>query len=204
MVESLVMEGETSSTGRSGHRAIVWHAPDAAAPPKLMAALAERGIEAVRVQSPYRALAELCRAGRAGAPAIVLVHPEVLSDAVALLEAKSRYAPGARCWMYGPALNPALRAIVESDIAAWGGVRQPEVVVRPRAGDDSLRIESHREAPRPRPSPPRLKLAGDPAALPALDPAECEAEVESKAPLLTPEELRMLLGDDEPGSVGER
>jgi hypothetical protein len=186
----------------------VWHAPDTTAPAKLMAALAERGIEAARVQSPYRALAELCRAGvggRAAAPAIVLVHPEILSDAVALLEAKSRYAPGARCWMYGPALNPVLRAILESDITAWGGgVREPEVVVRPRAGDDSLRIESHREAPRPRPSPPRLKLAGDPAALPAMDPTECEAEVESKAPLLTPEELRMLLGDDEPGSVGER
>src|ERR1700690_1550007 len=97
------MEGAARQTQESGPRAIVWHAKDAPPPPRLMAALAARGIEAIRVQSPYRALAELCRAGRGTSPAIVIVHPETLPDAPALLESKSRYAPGARCWMYGPA-----------------------------------------------------------------------------------------------------
>ena len=198
MVESPRMEGEPSHIGQSGHRAVVWHAPEVPPPPNLMAALAGRRIEAVRVQSPYRALAELCRAGIPAQPAIVIVHPESLADVPAFWDAKARYAPGARCWMYGPIVRPVLRAIVDADIAAWAGPRQPEIVVKP----DSLRIgpEPRRDVPRPRPAVPKLKLAGEPMAVPAEGPAE-EA---SKAPLLSPEELRMLLGDDEPDAAGER
>ncbi len=168
MVESPRMEGEPSHIGQSGHRAVVWHAPEVPPPPNLMAALAGRRIEAVRVQSPYRALAELCRAGIPAQPAIVIVHPESLADVPAFWDAKARYAPGARCWMYGPIVRPVLRAIVDADIA--------------------------------RRAVQKLKPGGEPMAVPAEGPAE-EA---SKAPLLSPEELRMLLGDDEPDAAGER
>jgi hypothetical protein len=168
-----------------------------------MAALADRGIAVSMVQSPFRALAELCRAGRGASPAIVIVHPELLPDAVALLEAKARYAPGARCWMYGPADRPALRAIVESDIAGWGAPERPEVVVPPRQEPDSIKIDTHRERPQAhpaRPAVPRLKLTEEPA---PISPQADEPEP-ATAPLLSPEEIRMLLGDDEPGAAGER
>lgn len=202
------MEGATGQSQEGGHRAVVWHAPDTAPPPNLMAALAARGIEATGVQSSYVALAQLCRAGRGASPALVIVHPETMSDAVALWQAKSRYAPGARCWMYGPAASPTLRAIVEGDIMAWGGGdrREPEVVVKPQPNkaEDSLKIGPRRDPPGPKPRSggPRLKLAGEPLPLPP--PGGEPAEEASPAPLLTPEELRMLLGDDEPGATEQR
>lgn len=189
------MEGEAGT--QPGHRAIVWHAPDQPPPPQLMAALASRGIQTAQVQSPFRALAELCRAGRGSAPAIVIVNPERMPDTVALLEAKARYAPGARCWMYGPATQPALRAIVEGDVSAWSGVKEPQVVVRVPESD-SIKINAHRPPPRPaRPATPRLKLTEEPA------PVDAES-AQPTSPLLSPEEIRMLLGDDEPGAAGQR
>ena len=163
-----------------------------------MAALAERGVETVRVQSSYRALAELCHAGRGASPAIVLVHPESLPDAAAAWEAKARYAPGARCWMYGPAADPKLRAVVETDVAAWPGAPRPETVVTPQPTPpaDSMRIGPRPPLPRPPAGPPKLKLTGEP--LPVGPGAEEDPKDASKAPLLSAEELRMLLGDGEP------
>ena len=62
----------------------VWHAPDQPPPPKLLAALSGRGIALVRVQSAFRALAELCRKGRGESPTLIVVHPELMPQVVPL------------------------------------------------------------------------------------------------------------------------
>ncbi len=210
------MEGETRQGESGGHRAVLWHGPGVAPPVRLTTALAQRGIKVTAVQSPYAALAELCRAGRGSSPAIVILHPETLPDAGALWEAKLRYAPGARCWMYGPAAKPTLRAIVDSDVQSWGaGTREhePEIVVRPRpapppgAKDETYKIGPRREpAPaRYKPATPQLKLTEEPLPAPISGPPQGGASEESsRSALLTPEELRMLLGDDEPGTAEKR
>lgn len=175
-------------------RVALWHAPGVEPPPLLLNALAARKIAAVPVQSSFRALAELCRGGAA----LVIVHPETMADAAAVWEARARYAPGARLWMYGPASNPKLRAIVEEDVAGW-----LTVVVTPRPEAAPPRPA----APQPRPAaPPRLKLAGDGEVPPEAAPVEDGdgAAKESRAGLLSAEELRMLLGDDEPDAASGR
>src|SRR5438046_1522216 len=83
-------------------------------------------------------------------------------------------------WRWG---NPALRAVLESDAAGWGGPerREPEVVVKPWPGeaDDSLKIGVRRDAPA-WPATPRLKLAGEP--LPIPPPGNELSEEASRAP----------------------
>jgi hypothetical protein len=123
----------------------------------------------------------------------VIVHPESMPEAAALWEARARYAPGARFWLYGPESAPQLRAVVEADVATWGA--KPEVVVKPYP--PRTEPEARGEA-RPRGGQPRLKLAGDGGAQP---PPEGEEE---RGNLLTPEELQMLLGEDEPGTGEQR
>lgn len=174
----------------------LWHAPEVEPPALLLKALAARKIAAVPVQSSFRALAELCKGGAA----LVIVHPEAMVDAPAVWEARARYAPGARLWMYGPASAPKLRAIVEEDVAGW-----LRIVVTPRPEV----VPARAAVPQPRPvsaPPPRLKLAGDGEVPPEAAPAE-EGEgaaKDSRAGLLSAEELRMLLGDDEPDAASGR
>jgi len=185
------MEGVVRQTEGSagGFTVIVWHAPDCPPPPKLLAALADRQIAVLRVQSAFRALAEVCRRGRSELPALIVVHPEMMANVVQLWEARSRYAPAARLWMYGPSADPKLRAIVDADITAWGP--KPEIVPQAAA------------RPRAAVAQPKLKLAGE-GQVPPGPPESDDGEDGAKPSLLSPEELRMLLGDDEPPAVQER
>lgn len=126
---------------------------------------------------------------------MVIVFPEMLTDAAELCAAVDVYAPGVPRWQYGPASNPTLRPIVDADVNAWSGRIQSagaavaEVVV-PRVS---------------RAGGPQLRLAGEGPAE-GLDnrretaDAEFSGEAPSppvarSGPLITDEELRMLLGE---------
>jgi hypothetical protein len=216
------MDGSTGVSPRpaSTFTVALWHPAGTPPPPKLVGELARRGITVRPVTSPFMALATLCREARrsAGAQvALVLASPEALPDAAAVYDAAMQYAPSARVWLYGPEANPTLRAVIDSDVDRWRGGSEPgqraesapAVVVHPGA--------MPRPAPRPvaqanagyrtkQPAQASLRLSGagpmDPGRKPAdLGGDELAGQEEPARPsqLLTPEELRMLLGEDDPG-----
>jgi hypothetical protein len=141
------MEGASGDTG-TGFAVALWLPAGVIPPPRLVQALTGKRVKIDQVTSPYAALAAMCRASRAAREAraasslaLIVVHPEQQPDARLVVESAAKYAPGIRCWMFGPASNPRLRAIVESDVAAWGGSteREPEIVVRPRPSEVEAR-----------------------------------------------------------------
>jgi hypothetical protein len=215
------MEGPPEGARQDGDATFVvvlWHDPASAVPDQLAAALGSKGIVTTRVTNPFMALAVLCRlshraAERPDQTALVILSPERLADAPAVCDAASKYASTARRWMFGPASNPVLRPIVDADVETWRGpaAPMPEVKVVPGA----VRAAKMRPATPPPPlsyraSPagaPALRLTGDGPLDPLVKPAdgdggelagqEAKAETPRASTLLSAEELRMLLGDDD-------
>lgn len=228
------MEDSSGDSG-TGFSVALWLPEGVVPPPRLVQALSGKGIRVEPVRSPYAAMAAVCQASRAaraargsvaGGLALIVVHPEQQPDAAAVLESASKYAPGVRCWMFGPATNPKLRAIVEGDVEEWGGApaREPEIVVRPRPIEREIeaRPVSPKQSPpaagaadyrTQRAMKPPLRLAGQgefdlPPEPVDVDKQGPEAGKEGAGPsrgqVLTPEELRMLLGEDGPDVAGQR
>jgi len=199
----------------------LWHASGVDVPKELLSALSgvksgpSGGPGSVKVQvvgDPFLALAHLCRVvreerrGHAGVPTsarLVIVFPEMLTDAADLCAAADTYAPGVPRWQYGPAANPTLRPIVEGDVAGWSGrAAAPEVVVVAQP----VRAEAAGTPRTSRTLTPHLRLAGEGPGLTLDNHAESadaglagEGQASTSAPrsgpLITDEELRMLLGE---------
>jgi hypothetical protein len=202
----------------------LWHASGTEVPTTLLAALSGAkgkpdGVRIKIVRDPFMALATLCRqraeekarAEGEGSTAarLVMVFPEVLTDAAELCMTADTYAPGVPRWQYGPAANPTLRPIVDEDVARWAAKSAPQVVVTPAAsargsrtgtvgGQPQLRLAG--EGPlggsagtggldnrgEPADGDDDARLAGDPPSAPTP----------RSEPLITDEELRMLLGEN--------
>lgn len=202
----------------------LWHAAGVEVPPELLRALAKRpGARVTLAGDPFMALAEICLAARSGPETnarLVILFPEMLTDTPEFCAIADTYAPSVPRWLYGPASNPQLRAIVEEDVMQWMARQAPpvtpapEIVVRPAAIRDAERALnppalSSRTGPAP--AVPQLRLAGDG---PVLDNAPNSADAKQElavhesdrtnaadaasAHLITDEELRMLLGESTP------
>lgn len=170
----------------------LWHASGVEVPAKLLAALTKAGMQIQRAGDPFLALAQMClakhlpSAEKSGAK-LVILYPEMLTDAAEFCLAADIYAPGIARWQYGPATNPELRAIVDEDVARWSGkipeststprAPAPSVVVRPEAIQAAERV-IRGQVPLPTPSralgpTPQLRLAGEgPAHKPLDNPSE--------------------------------
>ena len=203
----------------------LWLPPGVTPPPRLVQALTGKKVNVERILSPFAALSAMCRASRVARAArsgsvlaLVVVYPEQQPDTVGVLEAAAKFAPGVRCWMFGPASNPRLRAIVETDIAGWGGAKsEPEIVVRPRPAETKppalkteaapARVDYRTQAV----GKPPLRLAGQGTfdlPVEAVDVDKKGSDEAGTGParsqVLTAEELRMLLGEDGPDVAGQR
>jgi hypothetical protein len=231
--EGTIAAMQAAKNSKSGFAVAIWHRPGERPPEKLLAALKSRGIGIVEVQSAYGALAEVCQrldlAAEAGKRqfGVVAVYPERLEDPAILWDALARYAPGTRCWAYGPAgdANPKLAPIVEkkpeNPSDASPAERPPESRARSTSAlGGPVRLAGAAPGQPARTGgglgqkvvEPKLKLTG-PSAGPAggtrtapldMDAAgadfrlmEDEESGSPRAPLLSPEELSMLLGDDD-------
>jgi hypothetical protein len=194
----------------------LWHASGVEVPRELLAALSgvkggAGGVKVEPVGDPFRALAQLCRIRRResqGEPTrarLVIVYPEMLTDAAELCAAADVYAPGVPRWQYGPASNPTLRPIVDTDVQTWEtpspSWEPPVVEVVPAAAARASRTQGG----------PQLRLAGEGPGV-TLDNQSQMADVDPRlaagfsggqtappaarsGPLITDEELRMLLGE---------
>jgi hypothetical protein len=164
---------------------------------------------------------------RRGTVILVLIEPATLPLAADMIRAVSRYAPRAAVWVYESAVNSKLRAVVEEDVNRWdgsnlarsdnGGLQHtPTVVVRPGGGLDprgsmaqGVRTVSGvgriNDAPRTNPPAATLRLSHDSR----VDGGSAHADVDvgtdpgpdepsrPSRPLLSTEELSMLLADDD-------
>ena len=133
--------GSTTGHGGSGRArppealrrvcCVLWTPRGVAAPVDLESELDKKGIGHVTADNAHAAMAMLClsveREPGAAHPlrVIVLVEPEMLLDARALLDAIDRYAPDAARWVYRRGANPTLRALVESDVPHAAPVSAP-------------------------------------------------------------------------------
>lgn len=194
--------------------AVVWHASATLDASKLLAALAKGGLRVVNVRSAFAALAELRVAARVPGrptPALVMVDPPGAAEALELHEAIERHVPRVKAWLFGPGANPRLRPIVESDVAEWNARVAPPPI-------PAVRVIAHEPERRPEPErrteakpdrraevDPPLRLAGtlesdigrtDGKREPSVGKGGSdEAGGGGGKPLLTPEELELLLGD---------
>lgn len=192
----------------------VWHAPNEAIPERLMTGLRARGIATVGATSIYGTLAEACRLhaaaqqqGLKGTTGVVVVYPERLEGTAALWDAVRRYAPGTRLWVYGPESNPKTTEIVEPVVRD-----EPKPSPKP-AQDRAIPLAdepvqgrgSGGGGPGVRPFPgvePKLKLTESGGMDQTTEGSDLDGESgegadrgSGRRPLLTTEELSMLLGE---------
>lgn len=186
----------------------LWHASGVEVPARLVSALTGRGLRVNRVGDPFHALAEICKASRGrrapdAGTRLVIVFPELLTDAPELCAAAANYAPSVPRWQFGPATQPTLRPIAESDVESWRLRHQPQpkVVVVPEAVRPPTPTSRTYTQPQLRlagegPGPEKLQNQGNSA---DADNAAAESTGTTRTPLITDEELRMLLGEHNEG-----
>lgn len=186
---------------------MLWHPPGIPLPQELLRILERRRVSVVSCRSSFGALAELvrlARTGRAqGAPPLLLLvmEPERLPDAVELVDLARRYAPRAVRWWYSERAEPRLSELTDAVVAGWADARTGPAAPAPSPvrtnGTPGGSVRGG--GPVPAPAAPTLRLTE-----PVLA-ADRPPGPESSHPVLTSEELAMLLADQEgdaPGSIG--
>jgi hypothetical protein len=155
---------------------------------------------------------------------LVLVDPDHLPELMNLMDAVDRYVPAAAVWCYDPAGSPALRAVTADDMARWRTLTEPPrpaaQAPAPRApgsasgGPRPLRLAGSGTLPPeqtppgdsgvPHPNPDVKAARPDsvppspvpqPSSTPA-QPSQPSPTASPITPLLTQEELAMLLSGD--------
>lgn len=207
------MERGSVNPGWSGTVAIVCRGKDAA-PAMLKDAMVRRGFVVEEVETTYAAIGRAVLTSRhdaKGRSVVVLVEPTKLSRPHELVAALATSAPNALCWLCCKGANGMeLRAVVETDVLGWqsAGKAAGGVVVSAAAvgasGITTARPsnEGSHHAYEEGAKTPSLRLAGDWQGSAAEVPRSGATEL--TPPVLTDEELAMLLGDDtsaaEPGT----
>jgi len=218
--------------GERAARCIVWHDRRGALSPALLGALARPGLEVVRADNVYAALAEACLVaggpGGGGAGVLLVAEPVEAGQAASLLEMLERYAPRVRVWVHDPARQPSLRSADEADRRRWRAVAQPPMPAGPRAATAELKPAPARPVtPAAASARPKLRLAGVAEREPGeggerttergvspgggvgvgevtgATPAR-PAEPASLSELLSADELAMLLADEPPKGARTR
>lgn len=214
--------GDHAKQAKPSTRVVVFHAPGAAPAKSLLAALERPGLRAVQVFHPWGVLAALLAPG-AGVCVAVLHEPGMLPRVAEVLEAIAKYSSGTKIWIFDSGNTPTLRAATETDLAllrlgsAWAGSGAPAPPAAPTPAASAAAFISGSASPAVRTvsaSPPALKLTDAdpgvntwiispqapvpvraPSAPPSVPQTPPPAHAAS-APLLSAEELEMLLSDD--------
>jgi hypothetical protein len=179
-------------------------------PQSLRNALTARDAEVVIRTSAYDAMADLIehelalRAHeRREAMVLLIIEPDALPHARDLVAAAARYTPHAVCWRYSEADEPQLRAFPYTAPGAGGASESgpptpPTITIRPGV--------AHVIAPRRRrhiEPTPKLRLTGEPDDVESDEPPSDQGPAEPEKPILSDEELEILLSDDWEGQTRE-
>lgn len=169
---------------------------------RLCRALGNKRIQVRTCTDRFAALAMLCRAERdegASLAILLLVEPTQLRGSIELIELAGVYAPRSVGWLYTGTPAEQVREIREADLAAWrqrSVERQPAEVVVTMKHEPSLRIVSGADEGRP-------GIAAEGPGQERADPRAARVRMEGEGrseedpePVLTDEELSMLLADE--------
>ena len=183
------------------------------APLDLLDGLRQRRVPVRELHDAPAVMAELALCA-GGGRLVVIIEPDALRHADALARAIMAYHPRVPVWSYRHRQRPALQAWpqIESTVTAAGPTPQASVV------DESPAPEAAAPAQAKFPEAesivePSAEPATEPVPEPAPEPApDTEAHTDASAeppedddgPLLTDEELSMLLGEQPDASEGER
>jgi hypothetical protein len=133
----------------------------------------------VRVRQKSDAPAVMADLAMGPSRILIIVEPAAVRDADTLVAAVRRYHPGVTVWQYAMQLDPPLQP--------WPG--KPAAVF---TRDEAPPLRSDPPTPQDSPAAVFADYADDEQNLEDIDQPE--------SPLLTEEELAMLLGDDEEGA----
>lgn len=201
------MDGRQQAPSSREHSCVVLLPPLAdAAPEELVHALAKRGLRATTAWSCYRAMAELAvnasfdeamdsAAGRGGALIVVepASQPEQLLDD--LVGSMRTFLPGSALWAYEASAEPRLHRYDRP-------APEPDIVVKAEAARRAAAARRNGSHLGVSPAEPSLRLRRDEEeatpASPVSDSVEDGADDHAGgAGLLSPEELSMLLAEDD-------
>jgi len=188
----------------TGCPCVVWVSPGASRPEVLLRGLANRGAEVRLVSDAPSVMVELA----GGAKAVVINEPQMVRRSGELLAAVRRYYPGVMSWrfnMIGPKGHPSLERM-NGEVGRVAVANGSSASVTPPANGTAKHDMAQSEPPIERPPSPTVSMrdaakveppkpAAPPPApqRPASPPPERRVEPPVPAPLLTPEELAMLL-----------
>lgn len=184
--------GKTPPARAGALRCVLVHAGQGGPPPRLQRAFTAKKIQAEAVGDVFGALARICALSKDSSvtlPILAIVEPEGVQHAAELFEAASVYAPKAVLWVYSSEPHEQIREVRESDLVAWraawgepgaSGARTDEMELPSTETDRRSDGASGSENPIGGGSGPE------------------------KGPILTEEELEMLLADDVPDDTLDR
>ncbi|MBZ0171994.1 MAG: hypothetical protein K8E66_06410 [Phycisphaerales bacterium] len=183
---------------------VLFHEPGFEPPVRLCRALGNRGIQVRPCTDLYSAMSMICRAEReqgVSLSVLVLAEPSRLGGLVELVDLVGVYAPKSVCWMYTGSPPEQVREVRAEDLDAWrfddepaeAGVSGAEVET---IHEPSLRIVNGSDGgPDVRAIARGNDDSGDPVPVARRTDIEGGGGAEPE-PVLTDEELSMLLADD--------
>ncbi|MEX0655048.1 MAG: hypothetical protein WD534_00340 [Phycisphaeraceae bacterium] len=181
------MGSQAASPGPAeGRRCVVWVPPEGAAPTRLLAGLALRQVPAAVVLDAPSVMLQLAGNSPGAVVALIVVEPEDQPHLHELLAAVRTYHPGLAMWQYRAEGGGLTRLSLE-----------PETEAEPiQAGDSADTVDEQslahvgpRTGSRPHsPSPAATSVYADDR------PAHRRLNEADRTPLISPEELDMLLG----------
>lgn len=200
---------EPRGQGRSAgpRRFVLLCAPGAPSPPEsLRRAIASRDAEIVLRSSPYQAMADLVEHERAfleghrpGALVLIIIDPARLPHAEDLADAAARHTPHSVVWRFSASADPPLAAF-PTPPPRDSSPAPTHVQISPGVADTIL--PRHTQTPKP-----RLRLAVDDQNISHNEGDRAEdgqdGDPEPHRPVLTEQELEMLLSDDWERQTGE-
>ncbi len=205
---------ETGESAPTAAECVLWHRRGVQPPVRLVEALHRRSIRVERATDRFLAFSALLLMARRAPDSpvvLLLVDPQSLRGAAAVVRAVERFVPRAPIWVYDESSDPHLRAVRPEDVAQWAAAPEargprgveapPEVVVRPVTPPSRPAVVAPR-ADEPAPASPTTPGVGPAGGLAAGAGTPMDAEtgggVSDPWSVLTEEELSMLLSEDWP------
>lgn len=181
-------EGKRSDPNVPG-LCIIVTPPDEPVPRALADALAHHDATPVRARSPYHAIVEVARPTAGERCTLLIVEPERCPHADNLALAAMAHAPDIAVWRYDPRDDAPVAPYVPD---------KPGVVPEPIEELDDTYDDAPvgSIAPPPPPRPPQI--VEDTAPDDASPPPPASPEASANTPLVSHDELAMLLGHDDP------
>jgi len=178
---------------------VMLHHPDRAPSPRLFRALARKSIDVRVCLDRYAALQTLCGCARdpgTDLGILLLAEPAEINGAGELVTLARAYAPSSVCWVYTAEPSEQVREVRDADLEAWSPVHLPHPAPRSGEADDGTD-----------PDPPARRIVhesregSEDAGIGPIHGADGTDDADddnaaNQGPILTDEELAMLLADE--------